>query len=51
MDNVGLRKYGVILGDCFNIFRLTKQAFSFSIITKCVLQRKKWGLFSGFSFY
>ena len=49
MDNVGLKKYGVILGGCLNIFRLTKQALSFSIIAKCVLQRKKWGLFSGVS--
>ena len=49
MDNVGLNEYGVILGGCFNIFRLTKQTLSFSIIAECVLQRKKWVLFSGVS--
>ena len=49
MDKVWLKKYGVILGGCFNILRFTKQALSFSIISRCILQRKKWGLFSGVS--
>ena len=42
-----LYKYGVILGTIFNKYRFTKHENNFWIISECILQRKKWGEFSG----
>ena len=49
IEIVELKKYGVILGAVLSNLRLMKQEFNFWIISICVLQRKKWGLFSGCS--
>ena len=37
----------MMLGAVFSKFRFTKHEHNFWIISECVLQRKKWGLFSG----
>ena len=37
----------MILGAVFNRCRFTKHENNFWIISECILQRKKWGLFSG----
>ena len=39
-------KNGTTLGVVFSNFRLTKHEKSFFIMSACILQRKKWGLFS-----